>query len=94
MNVLVEVHAFSDLPPRGRLADAPNPKEASTRFLVLGALSYREAENAVEMQAGLLIREDEEKVDGEVIVHRAVNSTFIPYGEKVADKPSVIDLRD
>ena len=91
MNVLVEVHAFDTVPVGGRLADAPNPKEAQSRFLVLGAISYKEAENAAEMQSGLFIREDEDE-EGNVL--RAVTSTFIPYGEKVANKPDIIDLRD
>lgn len=91
MNVLVDVHAFDTIPVGGRLADAPDPKEASQLFLVLGALSYQEAENAAEMQSGLLIREDEDD-EGNVI--RAVTSAFIPYGEKVANKPNIIDLRD
>ena len=61
MNILLNVGAYSPVPSRGSIADAPKVDDLPDKFLIKGAVSPEEAVNAVEMLVGL--RPDTEAKD-------------------------------
>lgn len=63
MNVLLNVRAYSPIPSRGNVGDAPEAEKLPDKFLIKSAISPEEAINAVEMIVGL--RPDTEAKDND-----------------------------
>ena len=91
MNILLNVGAYSPIPSRGSIADAPSePDKLPERFLIKGAISPEEAINAVEMIVGLRPDTDAKDNKGDSLVRWEV----VRPKEWINDKVLVWNLAD
>jgi len=91
MNILLNVGAYSPVPSRGLLADAPaEPERLPTKFLMKGVVSPEEAINAVEMIVGLRPDTDAKNEAGDPLVAWEV----VRPKEWINDKVLVYNLGD